>query len=743
MPKIDIDTNIDTDNKINDIKNLIDRSNQIVLDKNIDHCVILLGKTGVGKSTIAEFVSNFDALVTTENETGDNIITNILDNNIIQNDKSSGTTIPNIRIISDTAIIDCPGFFDTNGPEQEIPNSFYIKKIFKLATHYKLFILISSEEFFGPRFDASMFKPFAELFGDNLNKVLQSTYYILMKNKRKSNHIVANVKKCHNATNDCNIKMILDNMLDSNKIILFPKAKKNIRFAECSDMIDKKNEITRIMMCRDGFTKVDANAINIYLSPDCMVYGNKIAQYLFDDLMKYFSRVIQIIDNNIGTLDITGALNNYSEIIGALSCADTDLNQILLFTKKILPYDNIDNIIIAVNIFPSYDYRQNVNEHFLDKLSNSLNLCKNKIIVLEELIFVGITKKVIAIVNNIKNQRIRKNLVILKSDVAFITDCQASTINIDTLELIVKHFSIKNMSHLKNDIAKITMNADIINDKLTEKIINALSKLKNIYSARIKIMKQNIKNYLNISVNTLICEIETQSLNLNSPQQIKNQITQLQKYVNIFNDPDTDFCSEIKNQVTTKKSVLQIVSTTKLEETLVLNFTHALPYINSSHISSNFISMTRQVFLLKLDNVVTMLKNNLSYHIMLTTTETNDLIEKYIKIIETIGNDVTNNIFDSNHTFGKLSVDDKITILNFIVSHDSGILDTNITCDKYIYKADEICIRKKIFSNIVIIGANIYKISISNIDYFARVKKKFIKNIETSCKEYCYHFGNH
>lgn len=93
------------------IKNGISR---IPKDPNADEAIIVIGDTGVGKSTILAFLSGAELYVRYEN------LKPTLDcpNNPhikIGHEKYSETSIPNKILIENLAFYDCPGFRDNKG----------------------------------------------------------------------------------------------------------------------------------------------------------------------------------------------------------------------------------------------------------------------------------------------------------------------------------------------------------------------------------------------------------------------------------------------------------------------------------------------------------------------------------------------------------------------------------------------------------------------------------------------------
>ena len=111
------------------------------IDSNFNKAVLILGYTGVGKSTLTHVFANKNLEAFQDKKTGEFLIKalNPLGKIRIGQKEKSETTIPNKVNIEDCAIFDCPGFEDTI-LIQEIANSFYIGQIFNFANSFKLIL---------------------------------------------------------------------------------------------------------------------------------------------------------------------------------------------------------------------------------------------------------------------------------------------------------------------------------------------------------------------------------------------------------------------------------------------------------------------------------------------------------------------------------------------------------------------------------------------------------------------------
>lgn len=110
-------------------------------DPNAEQAVIVIGDTGVGKSTILAFLSGQELYVRYDG------LKPVLDcpnnkNIKIGHEKYSETSIPNKVLIENLAFYDCPGFRDNKGEEYEISNSFFVQRLLDIYPKVKIVIMI-------------------------------------------------------------------------------------------------------------------------------------------------------------------------------------------------------------------------------------------------------------------------------------------------------------------------------------------------------------------------------------------------------------------------------------------------------------------------------------------------------------------------------------------------------------------------------------------------------------------------
>ena len=143
------------DNPINlsKLKNMIHEGiSRIPKDPNANEAVIVIGDTGVGKSTILAFLYGcqlyvrYDGLKPTLDCPNNPIVK-------IGHEKFSETSIPSKLVIDNLAFYDCPGFRDNKGEEYEISNSFFVQRLLDIYPKVKIVLMIDESHISQARAD--------------------------------------------------------------------------------------------------------------------------------------------------------------------------------------------------------------------------------------------------------------------------------------------------------------------------------------------------------------------------------------------------------------------------------------------------------------------------------------------------------------------------------------------------------------------------------------------------------------
>ena len=103
----------------------------VTVNTEYNKTVVVLGNTGVGKSTLIHYLSNNNLTVVKNRFKFTFEAKTTLDKITIGQSSNSQTSAPNKWIdAQNTIFLDCPGFNDTYGAEQDLINSIFIQKIF-------------------------------------------------------------------------------------------------------------------------------------------------------------------------------------------------------------------------------------------------------------------------------------------------------------------------------------------------------------------------------------------------------------------------------------------------------------------------------------------------------------------------------------------------------------------------------------------------------------------------------------
>ncbi len=134
------------------IKELIQTGiSRIPKDPNCNEAVIVIGDTGVGKSTMLSFLAGAELFVRYDKlkpylDCPENIVK-------IGHGMLAETGIPNKLVIDKMAFYDCPGFKDNKGEEVEISNSFFVQRLLDIYPKVKIVLMIDDSHISEARAD--------------------------------------------------------------------------------------------------------------------------------------------------------------------------------------------------------------------------------------------------------------------------------------------------------------------------------------------------------------------------------------------------------------------------------------------------------------------------------------------------------------------------------------------------------------------------------------------------------------
>ena len=127
---------------LNQLKSMIHYGLEAIpYDAKTSQAVLMIGDTGVGKSTIMSFLSGasmtirYEGLKPTLDNDGPSKIK-------IGHEKYSETSVPTRVEIQDMAFYDCPGFKDNQSEEREIANSFFVQRLLDIYQKVKLVLIV-------------------------------------------------------------------------------------------------------------------------------------------------------------------------------------------------------------------------------------------------------------------------------------------------------------------------------------------------------------------------------------------------------------------------------------------------------------------------------------------------------------------------------------------------------------------------------------------------------------------------
>lgn len=268
---------------INEGKRLLDVS----LLNTQSQVVLVIGQTGVGKSTLINYLSGAELIYNSDFDYLE--VKNQVGKIAVGHGAESMTTVPNQWHDREHSLTywDCPGFEDTKGSEQDIANAFYVQRLFQNA-FIKLLVVVQASSFDDKRGSA-----FTQLIGklasllNNFSHFSQAITLVVSKCTKPKMAIIAKIKKqLEELTNlSPEQKRMMQFFVDNeNRIELFPAATQDGRYGD-----EYKNNILR--MLKETAVYVPRCQVNITVSDSSLLVW-------LDFLLKHFIYLLSFFLNN-------------------------------------------------------------------------------------------------------------------------------------------------------------------------------------------------------------------------------------------------------------------------------------------------------------------------------------------------------------------------------------------------------------------------------------------------------------
>jgi energy-coupling factor transporter ATP-binding protein EcfA2 len=313
LPEIKEEINDAEIPQINEIIKKIELGNKQIHSK-AEKAILVIGKTGAGKSTLVNYLTNPENLEVVLNKEPENeydegtLVIDVIgpkkaNSPKIGHNKDSETTIPNKWQSKDGELIywDPPGFGNTKGPEQEIPDAFYIKKIFDIAKQIKLMLTITYSDLENSR--ANDIKELADTLGnlfnkDEIKKIIKGLSFVVTKagqeiTERRVKAEIVKILKTESFKEDSVGKIILESLRDSqNKIAIFKKPKEEgaLTKGENGELLGNNNNILKII---ESTSFIATPKVNIAVSAGSKNETSKLCKELNSLIAKESERIAE------------------------------------------------------------------------------------------------------------------------------------------------------------------------------------------------------------------------------------------------------------------------------------------------------------------------------------------------------------------------------------------------------------------------------------------------------------------
>jgi energy-coupling factor transporter ATP-binding protein EcfA2 len=361
---LEINSDDQLDSTVKEIKHRITQGYKNIESE--DSTVLVLGNTGVGKSTLVNYLAGAE-LVAVKKGFGKMLISvpkPISPKMKVSHKLVSETTVPNSWKDVDTNIVyrDCPGFGDNRGPKQDIPNAFFIQKSFELSKNTKI-ILVTTESSFieGRGVD------FANLIG-SLSELFKDT-------KALSESLCLVVTKAGHDSEVEDVQGAIQEILDDQAELLSEKtSQKNILkyFSENPDHISlfkspkTKGKVSdedrkKILSMINKAKPLSSIEVNVSVSDKSKLYVNDLKDSINSDIylkMSEFAKTLSdkakslvqnfSFDNFQNSLDVINQLHDLGKQASEISSYESKSKKEgitdFLSKSKIVPKDLLGNI---------------------------------------------------------------------------------------------------------------------------------------------------------------------------------------------------------------------------------------------------------------------------------------------------------------------------------------------------------------------------------------------------------------
>lgn len=268
--------------------------------------IFLFGITGVGKSTLFNLLNNQPLML--QKLKGKKVIETLSSQSSspIYHSGYSGTSIPSMVSSSGCALIDCPGFEDNKGVEQEIRNFLMIKQIIQNSKRIKFVICIDNDSTTGRK--------------NNLLIVLSTIANLMAGNLSLCKALLV-VTKVPRGDSDEDLAERLENMANSlgeeEKIQVFlkyiVKTRRFLKFLKPAEQSSFQQELAVVRkkiwgaLNRIPFFAMETRDFNFLTDRAKLQIGNQFSssvyQILIDDLKRFCECLDKKIDKILAQID--------------------------------------------------------------------------------------------------------------------------------------------------------------------------------------------------------------------------------------------------------------------------------------------------------------------------------------------------------------------------------------------------------------------------------------------------------